>query len=78
MSALRSLVEGLSRAVAGRGDPSPWSPSELLARLRGEQTIRRMRLQGLQAPQPFYIAAHVSIDPGFASALELRRDSFGR
>ena len=75
MSALRSLAEGVSRAAAGRGDPRPWSPSELLARLRGEQTIRRMRLQGLQAPDPFYIAAHVSIDPGFAWAVEVGADA---
>ncbi len=68
-------MEGLFRAVAGRGDPSPWSPPELLARLRGEQTIRRMRLQGLQAPDPFYIAAHVSIDPGFAWAVEVGADA---
>jgi hypothetical protein len=75
VSALRSLAEGVSRAVTGRGDPRAWSPSELLARLRGEQTIRRMRLQGLQARDPFYIAAHVSIDPGFAWAVEVGADA---
>jgi maltose O-acetyltransferase len=60
------------------GDGAPtlaWSPSEVVARLRGEQTIRRMRAQGLQAPDPFYAAARVSIDPGFAWAVEIGRDA---
>jgi maltose O-acetyltransferase len=61
VSALSSLAEG----VVG----------ELVARLRGEQTIRRMRRQGLQAPEPFYIAAQVSIDPGFAWAVEIGADA---
>jgi serine acetyltransferase len=64
VSALRKLTTGL--ALARR---------ELLARLRGEQTIRRMRSQGLQAPDPFYIAARVSIDPGFAWAIEIGADA---
>jgi maltose O-acetyltransferase len=54
---------------------SRWAPSELISRLRGEQTIRRMRAQGLQAPEPFYIAARVSIDPGFAWAVEIGVDA---
>ena len=61
MSALRSLAQG----VAG----------EVLARVRGDQTIRRMRRQGLRAPDPFYIAAQVSIDPGFAWAVEIGADA---
>jgi maltose O-acetyltransferase len=75
VSARRRLAEGASRAVTACGDRGAWSPSEVLARLRGEQTIRRMRLQGLQAPDPFYIAAHVSIDPGFAWAVEVGADA---
>jgi UDP-3-O-[3-hydroxymyristoyl] glucosamine N-acyltransferase len=61
VSALRSLAAG----VAG----------ELVARMRGEQTIHRMRRQGLAAPDPFYIAAQVSIDPGFAWAVEIGADA---
>jgi serine acetyltransferase len=64
VSALRKLTTGLGLARR-----------ELLARLRGEQTMRRMRLQGLQAPHPFYIAARVSIDPGFAWAIEIGADA---
>jgi maltose O-acetyltransferase len=73
--ALRNLAGGVARAVTSRGDESAWSRAELLARLRGEQTIRRMRQQGLQAPDPFYIAAQVSIDPGFAWAVEIGADA---
>ena len=47
----------------------------VLARLRGQQTISRMRHQGLQAPEPFYIASAVSIDPGFAWAVEIGADA---
>jgi maltose O-acetyltransferase len=47
----------------------------MLARLRGHQTIRRMRRQGLRAPRPFYIASRVSIDPGFAWAVEIGADA---
>jgi len=47
----------------------------VLARLRGQQTIRRMRRQGLQAPDDFYIASAVSIDPGFAWAVEVGADA---
>ena len=61
MSALSSLAEGIV--------------GELVARLRGEQTVRRMRRQGLQAPAPFYTAAQVSIDPGFAWAVEIGADA---
>jgi hypothetical protein len=75
VSARSRLAERASRAVTACGDRGAWSPFEVLARLRGEQTIRRMRLQGLQAPDPFYIAAHVSIDPGFAWAVEVGADA---
>jgi maltose O-acetyltransferase len=75
VSALRGLAERVARAVTGRGDQGAWSRSELLARVRGEQTIRRMRQQGLHAPDPFYIAARVSIDPGFAWAVEIGADA---
>jgi serine acetyltransferase len=64
VSALTKLATALGRAKR-----------ELLARLRGEQTIRRMRLQGLQAPDSFYIATRVSIDPGFAWAVEIGADA---
>jgi acetyltransferase-like isoleucine patch superfamily enzyme len=64
VSALRRLAKTVALAR-----------SELLARVRGEQTIRRMRGQGLQAPDPFYVAARVSIDPGFAWAVEIGADA---
>jgi len=73
------LLRTLSRR-AGRGENTIppeererplWSKHELLARLRGEQTLRKMRRQGLRAPDPFYIASGVSVDPGFAWAVEI-------
>jgi serine acetyltransferase len=73
--ALRSLGGGVAGAVTARGEQSAWCRSELLARLRAEQTLRRMRQQGLQAPEPFYIAARVSIDRGFAWAVEIGADA---
>jgi maltose O-acetyltransferase len=65
VSVLRSLAQRLGGAVR----------PELVARVRGHQTIRRMRRQGLRAPEPFYIAAAVSIDPGFAWAVEIGADA---
>jgi maltose O-acetyltransferase len=73
--ALRSLAQRTAHAVKSRGADSAWSGPELLARLRGQQTIRRMRRQGLRAPSPFYIASQVSIDPGFAWAVEIGADA---
>jgi maltose O-acetyltransferase len=72
VAVLKNLAERVARVVpeGGRG-----VRGEVLARLRGEQTIRRMRRQGLQAREPFYIAAQVSIDPGFAWAVEIGRDA---
>jgi UDP-3-O-[3-hydroxymyristoyl] glucosamine N-acyltransferase len=75
VSVLQTLTRGIARATTlttpGQDGRSAWSKSELLARLRGEQTIRRMRAQGLNAPDPFYIASRVSIDPGFAWAVQI-------
>jgi len=73
---LESLTRRIAGAVSGAGEPCQDASRagfkhELLARLRGEQTIRQMRKQGLRAPDPFYIASHVSIDPGFAWAVEI-------
>jgi maltose O-acetyltransferase len=75
VSVLRTLAQGVAHARTGRDADSAWSPREILARLRGHQTIRRMRRQGLQAPRPFYIASQVSIDPGFAWAVEIGADA---
>jgi carbonic anhydrase/acetyltransferase-like protein (isoleucine patch superfamily) len=44
---------------------------ELLARLRGEQTLERMRRAGLNAPGPLLIAAPVHIDAAFAWAITI-------
>jgi maltose O-acetyltransferase len=44
---------------------------ELLARLRGEQTLARLRRLGLNAPGPLLLAARVHIDPGFAWAITI-------
>jgi maltose O-acetyltransferase len=45
--------------------------ARLLARLRGEQTLRRLRRQGLRARPPIRLAARTSIDPDFAWAVEI-------
>jgi maltose O-acetyltransferase len=63
-----SAIKSLAQRAGGVLRP------ELVARVRGHQTIRRMRRQGLRAPYPFYIAAAVSIDPGFAWAVEIGAD----
>lgn len=55
-------------------DVPPIKPSrrgELLARLRGEQTLRRLRRAGLQAPGPVLISARVYIDEAFAWAISI-------
>jgi maltose O-acetyltransferase len=44
---------------------------ELLARLRGEQTLDRLRRLGLNAPGPILLASRVHIDPGFAWAITI-------
>jgi carbonic anhydrase/acetyltransferase-like protein (isoleucine patch superfamily) len=44
---------------------------ELLARLRGEQTLERMRRAGLHAPGPLLVSARVHIDPAFAWAITI-------
>jgi NDP-sugar pyrophosphorylase family protein len=44
----------------------------LSARLRGGQTLERMRRAGLDAPGPLYIADRVYIDPTFAWAVTIR------
>jgi maltose O-acetyltransferase len=44
---------------------------ELLARLRGEQTLNRLRRLGLKAPGPLLLASRVHIDPGFAWAITI-------
>jgi acetyltransferase-like isoleucine patch superfamily enzyme len=44
---------------------------ELLARLRGEQTLERMRRAGLNAPEPVLISSRVHIDPAFAWAITI-------
>jgi maltose O-acetyltransferase len=45
--------------------------TRLLARLRGEQTLRRLRRQGLRAKPPIRLAGRTSIDPDFAWAVEI-------
>lgn len=44
---------------------------EWLARLRGEQTLERMRKAGLRAPDPVYVSARVYIDEMFAWAISI-------
>jgi acetyltransferase-like isoleucine patch superfamily enzyme len=44
---------------------------ELLARLRGEQTLRRLRRLGLNARGPILLASRVHVDPGFAWAVTI-------
>jgi maltose O-acetyltransferase len=44
---------------------------EFLARVRGEQTLKRLRRLGLNAPGPVLIASRVHIDPGFAWAITI-------
>jgi hypothetical protein len=43
----------------------------VLARLRGEQTLRRLRKQGLRAHPPLRLAGAGAIDDGFAWAIEI-------
>ncbi len=45
--------------------------TRLLARLRGEQTLRRLRKQGLRAKPPLRLAGRTTIDPDFAWAVEI-------
>lgn len=44
---------------------------ELLARLRGEQTLTRLRRLGLKASGPLLLSSRVHIDPGFAWAITI-------
>jgi maltose O-acetyltransferase len=55
-------------------DVPPIRPSrrrDLLARVRGEQTLRRLRRAGLHAPGPVLISARVYIDEAFAWAISI-------
>jgi maltose O-acetyltransferase len=45
--------------------------ARFLARLRGEQTLRRLRQQGLRAQPPIRLAGRTVIDPDFAWAVEI-------
>jgi hypothetical protein len=45
--------------------------SRLLTRLRGEQTLRRMRKLGMLAEPPIRLAARSIVDPNFAWAVEI-------
>jgi hypothetical protein len=45
--------------------------SELLARVRGEQTLRRMRRAGLNAPGELFLAHGVNVDLMFAWAITI-------
>jgi carbonic anhydrase/acetyltransferase-like protein (isoleucine patch superfamily) len=56
-----------SNVPVGKSSPR----QELLARLRGEQTLKRLRRLGLNAPGPVLIASRVHIDPGFAWAITI-------
>jgi acetyltransferase-like isoleucine patch superfamily enzyme len=54
----------------------PWSDRlsrrrELLARLRGQQTLRRARAAGLNAPGPLHVGSGVMFDPRFAWAISI-------
>jgi hypothetical protein len=49
----------------------PSRVKELVARLRGEQTLQRMRRLGLNAPGPLLVSARVHIDPAFAWAITI-------
>jgi maltose O-acetyltransferase len=42
-----------------------------MSRLRGHQTLKRLRKSGLTAPGPVYIAARTFIDDGFAWAVTI-------
>jgi carbonic anhydrase/acetyltransferase-like protein (isoleucine patch superfamily) len=44
---------------------------EWIARLRGEQTLERMRRAGLCAPDPIYVGARVHVDAMFAWAITI-------
>ncbi|HMJ02847.1 MAG TPA: acyltransferase [Conexibacter sp.] len=44
---------------------------ELLARLRGQQTLQRARAAGLDAPGPLHVGSGVSFDHGFAWAISI-------
>jgi maltose O-acetyltransferase len=50
---------------------TPSRRRRLLARLRGEQTLDRMRKAGLDARGPLYMADRVYIDPTFAWAISI-------
>jgi serine acetyltransferase len=47
-----------------------WS-AELIARLRGEHTLARMRKAGIRAPGPVYIGPRVHMDKVFAWAITI-------
>ena len=56
--------------------PRAWSdrlsrPRELLARLRGQQTLQRARTAGLDAPGPLHIGTNVTFDHAFAWAISI-------
>jgi carbonic anhydrase/acetyltransferase-like protein (isoleucine patch superfamily) len=44
---------------------------EWLARLRGEQTLERLRAAGLRAPGPIYMGSRVHVDDMFAWAITI-------
>jgi maltose O-acetyltransferase len=46
-----------------------------IARLRGEQTLQRLRRAGLEAPGPVFIGARVYIDDTFAWAVTIRANT---
>ena len=54
-----------------RGVEATGLRSRLINRLRGEQTLRRLRKQGLRAHSPVRLAGRTVIDPDFAWAVEI-------
>jgi len=60
--------------VAPKGVPvsRPSRKKELIAWLRGEQTLERIRRAGVNAPGPVFIGARVYIDDTFAWAITIK------
>lgn len=77
MSSTSSHLAASSAVAAGDALPDPrvieglGLRARVVARLRGEQTLRRLRKLGLRAEIPVRLAARSIIDPEFAWAVEI-------
>jgi maltose O-acetyltransferase len=68
-----SSIAILAHSLEPVGKPS--RRRRILARLRGEQTLDRMRQAGLDAPGPLSISDRVYIDPTFAWAVTIKANT---